>query len=84
LIPDFQFYFKVRCDDCSQGEDTQETRVFTDRVHIDQIPNLMRALGFYPCEAEIDAMMNEVKFDRTLSTGEVAETIQFHDFMKCK
>lgn len=48
-IENYFYYAQIR----SQGEDTMETRETSDFVDLDQIPNLMRALGFYPTEQEV-------------------------------
>ena len=40
-----------------------------------EIPNLMRALGFYPSEQEVANMVSEVKYSQYTQTGEVLETI---------
>lgn len=41
---------------CSQGIDTCDTRKVSTTVPIDQIPDLMRALGFYPSEQEVSSL----------------------------
>ena len=37
----------------SQGVETQGTRRVSTTVPLDQIPDLMRALGFYPSEQDV-------------------------------
>ena len=48
-IENFFYYAQIR----SQGEDTMEFRDASDFVDLEQIPFLMRALGFYPTEQEV-------------------------------
>lgn len=38
---------------CSQGPDSMNTREVSTTVPIDQIPYIMRAIGFYPSEQEV-------------------------------
>ena len=37
----------------SQGPDTTSTRLVSTTVDIEQIPYVMRAIGFYPSEQEV-------------------------------
>ena len=43
-----------------------EARNVTGKISIDQIPNLMRAIGFYPTEDEIINMVSEVRYQGKL------------------
>lgn len=36
-----------------QGENTTAARVITDTVVVEKIPNLMRAIGYYPSNEEV-------------------------------
>ena len=51
------FYAQLR----SEGESTTAPRRADGNVPLAEIPNLMRALGFYPSEREVEAMCSEVK-----------------------
>lgn len=55
-ITDYFYYCQVR----SQGENAMEQRAITGRIPVQEIPSLMRAIGFYPSEEEIINMINEV------------------------
>lgn len=44
-----------------QGEDTTAPRSITGKVMLTMVPNLMRALGYYPSEAEVTDMMTELQ-----------------------
>ena len=54
-VVDHFYYAQLR----AQGEDTTEPRKITGRVPIAEVGNLMRALGYYPSEREIDEMTQE-------------------------
>lgn len=66
----------------SQGLDTTETREVSTVIPLDQIPFLMRALGFYPSEQEVEDMLNEVKFSEYVETGQYVSEINLGDFIK--
>ena len=51
------FYF---CQLRAQGEDSMEARAISGRIPVEQIAALMRAVGFYPSEAQAAEMLNEV------------------------
>ena len=38
-------------------------------VALEEVPNIMRALGFYPTELQVQDMINEVKFSQYVDTG---------------
>ena len=38
---------------CSQGVKTQEKRQVSATVPVEQVPDIMRALGFYPSEQDV-------------------------------
>ena len=48
-VADYFYYAQLR----SQGEDTTAPRKATGRVPLAELPNLMRALGYYPTEQEV-------------------------------
>lgn len=50
-LVDYFFYALLR----TQGEDTTDERSTTGVVPIAEVPNIMRALGFYPTEQVIFA-----------------------------
>ena len=75
---DYFYYCQLR----SQGEDTMDVRDTQGTIKLDQIPYLMRAIGFYPTEEEIMNMVNEIKYDDFMSTGVMKENIGFEDFVK--
>ncbi|XP_078482961.1 cilia- and flagella-associated protein 251-like [Ciona intestinalis] len=66
----------------SQGINTTDERETSSVVQLDQVPFLMRALGFYPSEQEIEDMLNEVKFSKYVDSGEYVTNINLADFIK--
>ncbi|XP_014616902.1 PREDICTED: WD repeat-containing protein 66-like [Polistes canadensis] len=65
-----------------QGENTMETRKISDMVSIKQIPNLMRAVGYFPSNKELENIMCEVAYRNYAETGQLLEEINFEDFVK--
>jgi cilia- and flagella-associated protein 251 len=43
-----------------QGETIMEDRAITGRIPVEEIASLVRAIGFYPTEEDIENMVNEV------------------------
>ena len=52
------FYF---CQLRAQGEESLDERTISGVIPIEEVPSLMRALGFYPSEAQVADMTNEVR-----------------------
>lgn len=48
-LQDYFYYAQIR----NQGVDTLETREISTRIAIDEIPFVVRAMGFYPSEQEV-------------------------------
>ena len=70
-IIDYFYYCQLR----NQGEDSMEPRVLTGKIPLDQIPYLVRAIGYYPSEDEITNMINEVRFADFMTTGNLRNDI---------
>ena len=64
------------------GQHTTAERQITGTITLSEIPNMMRALGFYPTKFEIDRMCNEVKYATFLETGKAETQISLNDFIK--
>ncbi|CAM9344740.1 unnamed protein product, partial [Sphacelaria rigidula] len=77
-LVDYFFYALLR----TQGEDTTDARSTAEVVPVAEVPNIMRALGFYPTEQEVAHMVNEVKYSRFTETGEVQETIDLNGLIR--
>ncbi|KAF1775875.1 WD40 repeat, conserved site [Phytophthora cactorum] len=65
-----------------QGEDSTTAREITAQIPLREIPNVMRALGFYPTDEEIQHMVSEVRYSRFTETSRPVESIGLHDFIK--
>ncbi|KAL3674543.1 hypothetical protein V7S43_000491 [Phytophthora oleae] len=65
-----------------QGEDSTAAREITAQIPLREISNVMRALGFYPTDEEIQHMVSEVRYSRFTETSRPVESIGFHDFIK--
>mmetsp|Transcript_20905 Transcript_20905/g.43637 ORF Transcript_20905/g.43637 Transcript_20905/m.43637 type:complete len:926 (+) Transcript_20905:54-2831(+) len=75
---DYFYYAQLR----TQGEDTTEEREITGTVPLEEIPNLVRALGYYPSEQECQNMIQEVYYANFTETGETNSTIDLDTFIK--
>ena len=64
-MKDFFYYAMIR----SKDENTTKTRKLDGTVPLEELPNLMRAMGYYPTEMEIQNMKDEVKFSYFTETG---------------
>ncbi|NXL92783.1 CF251 protein, partial [Alectura lathami] len=77
-LEDYFYYVQLR----SQGIDTLETRQVSAHIPLEEIPSVMRAMGFYPSEEEVEVMINEAKFSEYVDNGEQATKINLGDFIK--
>ncbi|UJR34201.1 hypothetical protein I4U23_021607 [Adineta vaga] len=72
------YYSQLRHQDINRF-DTREIRA---RIPLSEIPFVMRALGYYPTEQEVEEMINEVKFSTYIDTKTYVEDIDLNDFIK--
>jgi len=77
-LEDYFYYAQLR----SQGVDTMDNRKTSTEINLSEVPFVMRALGFYPSEQEVEDMLNEVKFSKYVETGKYTEIIDLGDFIK--
>ena len=77
-MQDFFYYSMIR----SKNENTTKTRVLDKTVPLSELPNLMRAMGYYPTEQEVSNMMDEVRFSNYSDQGEARESVTMKDFIK--
>ncbi|XP_049695270.2 cilia- and flagella-associated protein 251 isoform X2 [Helicoverpa armigera] len=75
-IRDLFYYIQILC----QGTFSPARRRVKDYIPIDSLPDLMRALGFFPSEYEVENLLVEAKFKVYLKTP-VTE-IDFMEFVK--
>ncbi|KAK2172977.1 hypothetical protein NP493_913g01059 [Ridgeia piscesae] len=77
-LEDYFYYAQLRL----QGIDTMDRRQVDTRIDLSEVPFVMRALGFYPSEQEIDDMRNEVKYSRYVETGQYTTDIDLNEFIR--
>ncbi|XP_078523672.1 cilia- and flagella-associated protein 251 [Lissotriton helveticus] len=77
-MEDYFYYALLR----SQGVDTMEPRQVSTRIPLKEVPFIMRALGFYPTEQEIEDMLNEVKFSEYVNTGKQVTDINLDGLLR--
>uniref|UniRef100_K3WHW6 Cilia- and flagella-associated protein 251 n=1 Tax=Globisporangium ultimum (strain ATCC 200006 / CBS 805.95 / DAOM BR144) TaxID=431595 RepID=K3WHW6_GLOUD len=65
-----------------QGENATSSREITAAIPLHEIPNVMRALGFYPTDQEIQHMCSEVKYSKFTETTEAVKTITLPELIK--
>jgi WD40 repeat protein len=70
-ICDFFSYAQIR----SEGEDNTRKRRSGINLPLTELPNLVRALGYYPSEAEVEALVNEVRYARYAEGGRTQEFV---------
>lgn len=76
-IRNYFYYAQIR----HQGEDTTEERHITGLVPLDAVPNLMRALGYYPSQAEIQDMVDELEHQAAIKVKPPPTSIDFNSFV---
>ncbi|CAM9695874.1 unnamed protein product [Ectocarpus sp. 12 AP-2014] len=78
-LVDYFFYALLR----TQGEDTTNERSTANAVPVAEVPNIMRALGYYPTEQqEVAHMSNEIKYSRFTETGEVEDSVDLNGLIR--
>ncbi|EGB04140.1 hypothetical protein AURANDRAFT_55327 [Aureococcus anophagefferens] len=77
-LVDYFYYSQLR----TLGENMTRSRCLSAHVPLAEIPNLMRALGFYPSEIEITRMISEIKYSRFRASGELQYEIAIEDFIR--
>ncbi|CAF0988367.1 unnamed protein product [Adineta steineri] len=72
------YYSQLRYQDIHRFD----RREISAKIPLSEIPFVMRALGYYPTEQEIEEMINEVKFSTYIDTKTYVEDIDLNDFIK--
>lgn len=77
-MKDFFYYSMIR----SKDENTTKSRKLDNRVPLEELPNLMRAMGYYPTEQEVQNMNDEVKFSIFSDEGKATTNVELNQFIK--
>ncbi|XP_033747234.1 cilia- and flagella-associated protein 251-like isoform X1 [Pecten maximus] len=77
-LEDYFYYAQIR----NKGVNDMGRREITTKIPLSEVPFVMRAMGFYPSEQEIEDMLNEVKFSRYVETGQYVDSIDLGEFIK--
>merc|ERR1711991_86864 len=76
-MKDYFYYAQI----LTQGENTTAERDVGDYVHVDRLPDIMRALGFYPTEFQVDNMINQVRFSEWDLTARERTHLDFEELV---
>ncbi|CAH8589612.1 unnamed protein product [Heterobilharzia americana] len=77
-MKDYFYYSMLR----TQGIRCLDKRKTSLTIPITEIPFVMRAIGFYPTETEIENMINEIKYSKFCDTGEYATEVDLDTFIQ--
>ena len=77
-MKDFFYYSMIR----SKDESTTKTRKLDGTVPLAELPNLMRAMGYYPTQQEVQNMQDEVKFSVYADQGDPTTTVNMETFIR--
>ena len=77
-MKDFFYYSMIR----SKDENTTKTRKLDGTVPLDELPNLMRAMGYYPTEHEFKQMKDEVMFSEYSEDGIQTTCVDMNTFIR--
>uniref|UniRef100_A0A7S3CT12 Cilia- and flagella-associated protein 251 n=1 Tax=Strombidium rassoulzadegani TaxID=1082188 RepID=A0A7S3CT12_9SPIT len=77
-MKDFFYYSMIR----SKDENTTKTRKLDGTVPLAELPNLMRAMGYYPTEQEVQNMKDEVKFSVYSDMGDPTTSVDMNTFIR--
>ncbi|XP_018118695.1 cilia- and flagella-associated protein 251 isoform X2 [Xenopus laevis] len=77
-LENYFYYAQLR----HQGIDTMETRQVSTHIPLKEVPFIMRALGYYPSEQEVENMLNEIKFSEYVDTGKQVSCISLEELIK--
>jgi len=74
---DHFYYAQLR----AQGEDTTDPRRITGEVPIAQLGNMMRSLGFYPSQREVEEITQEARLVAQAAGRDNGDAVTFDEFL---
>ena len=77
-MQDFFYYSMIR----SKDENTTKTRKLDGTVPLEELPNLMRAMGYYPTKQEVQNMKDEVWFSVYSDLGDPTTSVEIDTFIR--
>ena len=75
---DYFYYIQLKL----TGEKTTAERKVNTTIPLTKLPQLMRAVGFFPTEMEADAMIEEVKYSQFTVTGKLQDEVDLNTCIK--
>lgn len=77
-LKDFFYYAQIRAKD----ENTTKARKLDAMVPLRSLSEMMRALGYYPTQKEIDNMVNEIKYSKVQDNIPEVQELGINEFLK--
>ena len=66
----------------SKDENTTKTRKLDGTVPLEELPNLMRAMGYYPTQKEVKNMIDEVKYSNFAEPTQKVNAVDLETFIR--
>lgn len=76
-IQDYYYYAQIR----SQGEDTTAPREIDGKIPVEALPDVLRALGYYPSKMEISSMLADINAKAAARDQPAPTHINFEMFL---
>ena len=77
-LKDFFYYAQIS----SNTQNPTKAKKLDGKIPMEEAHNLMRALGYYPTNAEIKNIQNEIYYSKYLETGEGVDNLKLETFVR--